>query len=84
MQVKWNAENSNIIITPLLSDLKKLPTKRLLTYYRKYRSGRNFGKCGCCGEFRNTDNKNMNKVLNIYLNGVKSLLDNREHIECKN
>lgn len=60
--------------------LEKLPTPRLLAYYKKYRGWRWFGVCGCCGEILDTDDVHHNFVANEYLDGIKSILDKREHV----
>lgn len=66
-----------------LSDeqMKKLPTKRLLAYYKKYRSKRSYGVCGCCGEILDQDDVAVNEQFNAYLDRIKSELDTRENVE---
>lgn len=60
--------------------LERLPTKRLLTYYKKHRGYRHTGKCDCCGECNTKKERIGNYLCNRYLNMIKSILNTREHV----
>lgn len=74
---------SNIIPGSLsIEQCKKLPTPRLLKYYRKYRGYRHIGKCSCCrGAIPYGSDVKANDIANEYLDGVKAILDSREHVK---
>ena len=57
----------------------KLPTPRLLAYYKKKRLLRqpSEGWCECCSDYHNEADW---EAGNEYMNGVKTLLDGREHV----
>lgn len=65
----------------------KLPTKRLLTYYKanRHRWTCNF-ICACCNEFtwnigkRHPEMKDVYEELTQYFKRLKSELDTREHV----
>lgn len=59
---------------------EKLTAKRLLAYYRKHRKLRHIGVCDCCGEIIGQDNVALNDIANQYLDGVKGILDTKEHV----
>ena len=77
-----------------IEEIKKLNTKRLLAFYKKERKsfyrfqGGMF--CGCCGErmdYLYPDDEYYKEYPEIeaewykYLKEIKSVLDNREHVE---
>jgi len=76
-----------------LDSLSKLPTKRLLAYYKARRKDRialvNFCSCDCCGstswelEPRNPDALKMkaqHDALENHLGEVKQMLNQRENV----
>lgn len=63
-----------------MEQLKKLPTPRLLSYYKKYRYLGWFYQCGCCGEMLTKKDALLNGIANEYLDAIKVLLDTREHV----
>lgn len=63
-----------------IEQFSKLPTKRMLTYYKKARSMDGWGVCQCCGEsLSDTDSKLRSSVLE-YRKQMKKLLDSRENV----
>ena len=64
-----------------LEECEKLPTPRLLTYYKKYRWLGRIGQCGCCGECLTQEDEDANQVANKYRAAIKTILDKREHVE---
>lgn len=62
---------------------KKLTTKRLLSYYKKCRSKRYYGICGCCGEIPHDKDGKIQKLQDQYsehLDKIKAILNSREHV----
>jgi len=70
--VKYNALS--------LDELGKLPTHRLLAYYKKHRSLRLRGQCECCGECLTSRDGTLNMLANEYMDHIKEILDTREHV----
>lgn len=70
-----------------ISDLEKLPTRRLLSYYRSkrfYFVGPYFF-CNCCDtpmwEFTGEEYKKEEyQQLSKYMNAIKEILDTRDHV----
>jgi len=76
-QIKLDSEN---LLTIEAAD--KLPTHRLLAYFKKYRTIRYIGICSCCGERypHNEEQKEYYSDCESYVDQLKSLLDAREHV----
>lgn len=66
-----------------IDKLEKLPTKRLLAYFKKYRKKEFHFVCGCCGEciHYTKQNKIDDQMLSEYFKEVRDLLNSREHVE---
>ncbi len=65
---------------PTLEACAKLPTPRLLALFKKKRSLRWAYLCDCCGIAKTEKDARMNEACNAYMDGVKDLLDQREHV----
>ena len=63
-----------------IEDCKKLPTPRLLSYYKKHRHMRRIGLCSCCGELLTKKDNEDYKIANDYFDVIKNILDSREHV----
>jgi len=64
-----------------LEACRGLTTQRLKAYYKKYRFLRDLGKCACChGDIPHSKDERPNTLGNHYMDGVKSILDTREHV----
>ena len=73
-----------------IQDLNRLPTPRLLAYFKKHRTIQHIGMCGCgCGESKtylydlNEDEKCLYHDAVKYVEQIKELLSGREHVETK-
>ena len=66
-----------------IDKLEKLPTKRLLAYFKKHRKSEYHFVCGCCGEhlYYTEQNKIDDKMLSEYFKEVRELLNSREHVK---
>ena len=64
-----------------IEDCKKLNTKRLLSYYKRYRYLRHIMQCDCCGELLYEGDREKNEMVNKYLDSIKSVLNRRENVE---
>ena len=64
-----------------LEQCEKLPTPRLLAYYKKHRWLENYGRCDCCGEFLDEDDAKQNKVTQTYHSAIQNILNTREHVK---
>ncbi len=58
-----------------LEQCEKLPTHRLLAYYKSRRYLRDVG-----GEYYGDWDEPLNKEANEYMDAIKKILDSREHI----
>ncbi len=76
---QYKLDHENLLT---IESADKLPTHRLLTYFKKYRTMRYAGICGCCGERypRDEDQKQYYDDCGIYIDQLKKILDNREHV----
>ena len=73
---------NDIMDNPLtLEQCEKLPTPRLLAYYKKHRWLGGVGQCDCCGELLTKEDQEINDVANAYRDAIKVILDRREHVE---
>ncbi len=63
-----------------MEQLKKLPTPRLLAYYKRYRHLGWSYSCWCCDELLTKKDRLLNSIANEYLDAIKALLDTREHV----
>ena len=63
-----------------LEQVEKLSTARILAYYKKYRKLRSVGRCECCGEILYRSDEIRNRGANEYMDGIKAILDSREHV----
>ena len=72
-----NLDNvAKVISTPLtLEECENLSTSRLLVYFRKYRNRRS------CYDTPNEDDQIIHKDINDYLDDVRYILNQREHVE---
>lgn len=66
----------------VLNNLKKINTKRLLSYYRKQRAILSGLHCACCGEILDRDLGRAQELQDI-LKKLKEELATREHIPQK-
>lgn len=71
-----------------VEDAEKLPTPRLLVYFKKHRGIQHMGKCDCgCGEsfteIYDLDEATSEYYMDCekYIDALKAILDKREHIE---
>ena len=65
-----------------LLECEKLPTPRLLKYYKTYRGWRNVGMCDCgcdCG-YIYPEYAEAHGVMNEYLDAMRLILNSREHV----
>lgn len=91
MVISMNTESYNLFDSEFLSNyelqsletIDRLPTKRLLTYFKKHKKKKYWFVCGCCGErlFYNEQDKKDDYLLQKYFKIVKEMLDEREHVE---
>lgn len=65
--------------------LEKLPTPRLLNYYKSKRGLRYLFMCDCWGEkqFSSLEDEEYSKLAIEYVDNIKAILDTREHLERK-
>ena len=68
-----------------IENLDKLPTHRLLAYFKKNRGLRYSGICPCCGERypEDKEEKQYYDDCELYVQQIKELLNTREHVERK-
>ena len=60
-------------------DIKRLPTKRLLTYFKKYRWLRWCAVCDVC-RVVHEDDRERHEANCKYIGKIKEELDTREHV----